>query len=73
MLLGLILSPFLYRVICDHLQFVMLKLHNKYGDIVRISLNELGFVSLPAWPDMQDHKTGGSKHEFANQTRFTNL
>ncbi|KXJ88731.1 cytochrome P450 ClCP1 [Microdochium bolleyi] len=41
------------------LPFDMLKLHEQYGDVVRIAPNELAFATVSSWQDIQGHRTKG--------------
>ncbi|KAB8205974.1 cytochrome P450 [Aspergillus parasiticus] len=60
--------PYFYRSVRGTLPFDMLKLHERYGDIVRIAPDELAFSHPDAWKDIFSHKNG--EPEMAKATWF---
>lgn len=34
------------------------RLHEKYGDVVRVAPDELSYIATPAWKEIQGHKVG---------------
>ncbi|KAH7007774.1 cytochrome P450 ClCP1 [Ilyonectria destructans] len=52
--------PYLRAVITGNTCDYVYKLHQKYGDVVRISPNELSYTSSKAWKDINAHRPGHS-------------
>ncbi|KAF4981105.1 hypothetical protein FDECE_17751 [Fusarium decemcellulare] len=50
--------PYLKAVISGTTCEYVYKLHQKYGDVVRISPNELSYTSPQAWKDINRHRPG---------------
>ncbi|OCK74496.1 cytochrome P450 [Lepidopterella palustris CBS 459.81] len=50
--------PYLRAVITGTTCEYVYKLHQKYGDVVRISPNELSYTSSQAWRDINAHRPG---------------
>ena len=50
------LLPQAYHLFRGHLPREILKLHDKYGPVVRIASNELSFTSATAWEDIYSKK-----------------
>ncbi|OQE46305.1 hypothetical protein PENCOP_c001G00493 [Penicillium coprophilum] len=59
---------YVYRSVRGTLPFDMLKMHKKYGDIVRIAPDELAFSHPDAWQDIMGHQKGQA--EFSKATWF---
>ncbi|GAB7353329.1 hypothetical protein MBLNU459_g3822t2 [Dothideomycetes sp. NU459] len=43
--------------------FVLLKLHDRYGDVVRIAPNELSYINPDGWNDIYGHRAGKAELE----------
>ncbi|KAH7148170.1 cytochrome P450 ClCP1 [Dactylonectria macrodidyma] len=50
--------PYLNAVLTGSTWSYVYKLHQKYGDVVRISPNELSYTSAQAWRDINAHRLG---------------
>ncbi|KAF6811209.1 cytochrome p450 [Colletotrichum sojae] len=51
------------------LPFEVLKLHEKYGDVVRVAPDELAFNNVSTWKDIMGHRTQGAA-EFEKDPKF---
>ncbi|ETS83955.1 hypothetical protein PFICI_05831 [Pestalotiopsis fici W106-1] len=51
--------------------FVMEKIHQKYGDVVRVAPNELSFATAAAYKDIYGHATKGKK-QFLKSSWYEN-
>ncbi|KAL1969776.1 hypothetical protein VTN77DRAFT_7285 [Rasamsonia byssochlamydoides] len=61
--------PYLHHMIAGKWPFVLAKLHDKYGPIVRIAPSDVSFISATAWNDIHGHRTHG-KLPFEKDTRI---
>ena len=50
--------PYVVSLLRGTLNEDMLKLHEKYGDVVRLAPNELSFAVEEAWRDIYMHRRG---------------
>ncbi|KAG9251084.1 cytochrome P450 ClCP1 [Emericellopsis atlantica] len=48
---------FAYKLVTGSIPFDVLRLHEKYGDVVRISPDQLAFAHPQAWKDIMGHQT----------------
>jgi hypothetical protein len=48
----------------------MLKLHEKYGPIVRTAPRQVSFTDASAWKVIYGHKTGGKTKTFVKDSKF---
>jgi hypothetical protein len=48
----------------------MLKLHEKYGPIVRTAPRQVSFTDAPAWKVIYGHKTGSKTKTFVKDPKF---
>jgi cytochrome P450 len=60
--------PYCYRVLKGTYPFDILKLHEKYGPVVRVAPDELAFADAAAWKDIVGHHPQGE--EFAKWSKF---
>ncbi|KAH7405674.1 cytochrome P450 [Phaeosphaeria sp. MPI-PUGE-AT-0046c] len=51
-------APYSYWLLRGRQPFVMLKLHEKYGPVVRIAPNELSFNTAASWKDIYGYRPG---------------
>ncbi|KAF6839218.1 cytochrome p450 [Colletotrichum plurivorum] len=58
-----------YKLNTGVLPFEVLKLHEKYGDVVRVAPDELAFNNVSAWKDIMGHRTQGAA-EFEKDPKF---
>ncbi|POS74303.1 cytochrome P450 [Diaporthe helianthi] len=64
--------PYCYRLTTGRLPFDILELHRRYGDVVRISPNELVFANPRAWKDIMGHR-GPGEPEMGKFSQFYEL
>ncbi|KAL4809783.1 benzoate 4-monooxygenase cytochrome P450 [Aspergillus unguis] len=50
--------PYLYAILSGRLSYYCHDLHKKYGDVVRISPNQLSYVTADAWKDIYERRPG---------------
>ena len=50
--------PFIYSMLRARLVFDQAKIHEKYGDIVRIAPDEISFANEEAWTDIYTFRRG---------------
>jgi cytochrome P450 len=58
--------PYIYHNLAGHIPFWQVELHEKYGEVVRFSPNEISFSSGDAWKDLYGHKKSGQPTFFKN-------
>ena len=58
------------QLLLGRLPFEVHKLHQKYGDVVRIAPNEISFSTPDAWNDIYGHRSG--KNEIMKDPTFYN-
>ena len=51
-----------YNLRGDHI-YDTKRLHDKYGDVVRVAPDELSYTATPAWKDVQGHRPGKGELE----------
>jgi hypothetical protein len=50
--------PYCYWLLCGRQPYVLLRLHEKYGPVVRIAPNELSFNTAASWKDIYGYRPG---------------
>jgi len=60
---------YIFHSLRGTLPFDMLALHKQYGDVVRISPNELAFAHVASWQEIQGHRSKGQA-EFRKSEGF---
>ncbi|KAF2650799.1 isotrichodermin C-15 hydroxylase [Lophiostoma macrostomum CBS 122681] len=56
--------PYLRAVFSGHFPYQIQRLHEQYGDIVRIAPNELSFTDPTAWDDIYSNRDGANHEAF---------
>jgi cytochrome P450 len=51
--------PYIEQLIRGQWPFTLKHLHEKYGPVVRVTNNDVSFISASAWKDIYGHKKAG--------------
>lgn len=59
---------YVYHTLRGRLPFVLTKLHQKYGNVIRIAPDEISYITPEAWNQIYGHRWG--KPEFPKDPKF---
>lgn len=62
--------PYSFHILRGELPFKVLQLHEKYGEVVRISPWELSYNSVQAWHEIYGHVRGDKKLSFQKDPKY---
>ncbi|KAI7911434.1 hypothetical protein M9X92_010530 [Pyricularia oryzae] len=65
--------PYVLSSTGGHLQYKLLELHCKYGDVVRIAPNELSYVRPDAWKQVMGHRKHGESENGKERVNYTSF